>query len=180
MKKITIETEHGPIEYVPVNERIKQLKVDKVDYSSETEYKYFEAERMFIVKATLTVFSPNKERSYTGHASETVGEGNEANILSALENAETSAVGRALAFFGVGIDNAIASAEEIKKAVALSPDQVLAKLDEHLKTITTEGDLDKVAGDFQKKYADLYKQVAVRNRFKKRKGEIIAGSTLVK
>jgi hypothetical protein len=180
MKKITIETEHGPVEYVPVNERLKQLKAERVDYSLDTEYKYLDSERRFIVKATLTVFSPNKERSYTGHASEIVGEGNEANILSALENAETSAVGRALAFFGVGIDNAIASADEIKKVAPLSPDQVLTKLDEHLKTITTEADLDKVAGDFQKKYADLYKQVAVRNRFKKRKGEIIAGSTLVK
>jgi hypothetical protein len=180
MKKVTIETEHGPVEYVMVHERVRELKTRNLDHSLETEYKYFEAEKRFIVKATLTVFGPSKERVFTGHASEVVGEGGDANLLSALENAETSAVGRCLAFYGIGIDNAIASADEIKKVALLSPDQVLAKLDEHLKTITTEGDLDKVAGDFQKKYADLYKQVVVRNKFKKRKGEIIAGSTLVK
>lgn len=38
------------------------------------------------------------------------------NQTSMLENCETSAVGRALGFAGFGVDTAIASAEEIKKA----------------------------------------------------------------
>lgn len=40
------------------------------------------------------------------------------NKTSALENAETSAVGRALAFLGLGGDSSIASAEEVLRAIA--------------------------------------------------------------
>lgn len=38
------------------------------------------------------------------------------NKMSALENAETSAVGRALAFMGIGVIDSIASIDEINKA----------------------------------------------------------------
>ena len=53
----------------------------------------------------------------TGYASEKVGAGN-INKTSALENAETSAVGRALGFLGVGIAASIASADEVTNAAA--------------------------------------------------------------
>ena len=39
------------------------------------------------------------------------------NQTSHIENCETSAVGRALGFLGIGIDTAIASAEEVQTAV---------------------------------------------------------------
>lgn len=52
----------------------------------------------------------------TGHASEIEGSSN-VNKTSALENAETSAVGRALGILGIGIDSSIASAEEVSNAV---------------------------------------------------------------
>ena len=52
----------------------------------------------------------------TGHASEIEGSSN-VNKTSALENAETSAVGRALGILGIGIDTSIASAEEVGNAV---------------------------------------------------------------
>ena len=39
------------------------------------------------------------------------------NKTSALENCETSAVGRALGMLGIGIDGSIASADEVKNAV---------------------------------------------------------------
>jgi len=53
----------------------------------------------------------------TGHAAEIIG-ANYINKTSALENAETSAVGRALGNLGIGILGAggIASAEEVKKS----------------------------------------------------------------
>lgn len=38
------------------------------------------------------------------------------NLTNMLENCETSAVGRALGFAGFGVDTAIASAEEVKRA----------------------------------------------------------------
>jgi len=55
------------------------------------------------------------ERVFTGHAQEIEGT-NHINKTSALENAETSAVGRALAMMGIGVIDSIASVDEIKKA----------------------------------------------------------------
>lgn len=51
----------------------------------------------------------------TGHSQATVGDGY-INTTSAMENAETSAVGRALAFLGIGVIESVASADEINKA----------------------------------------------------------------
>ena len=53
----------------------------------------------------------------TGHASEKDGS-TFINKTSALENAETSNVGRCLGILGIGIDASIASAEEVGNAVA--------------------------------------------------------------
>jgi hypothetical protein len=72
----------------------------------------------YIVKATVT---PNPlqepEIYYTGLAAERDNTGF-VNKTSALENCETSAVGRALAFAGFGGEFAIASKEEVENAKA--------------------------------------------------------------
>ena len=69
---------------------------------------------------SATVF-PSKENNpdqyYTGHAAERDNTGF-VNKTSALENCETSAVGRALAFAGYGGGYAIASKEEVDNAKA--------------------------------------------------------------
>lgn len=53
-------------------------------------------------------------QTFTGHSQAVIGDGY-INKTSALENAETSAVGRALAMMGIGVIDSIASADEIKK-----------------------------------------------------------------
>jgi hypothetical protein len=65
-----------------------------------------------IVKATV---KPDAERVFTGYSQATWGDGM-VNKTAALENAETSAVGRALAFMGIGVIESIASADEVRKA----------------------------------------------------------------
>ena len=55
------------------------------------------------------------DKKFIGHAQEIIGS-SQVNITSALENAETSAVGRALAFAGLAVNGSIASADEINKA----------------------------------------------------------------
>lgn len=70
----------------------------------------------YIVKA-IVMPNPLQEPDifYTGHAAERDNTGF-VNKTSALENCETSAVGRALAFAGFGGDFAIASKEEVDNA----------------------------------------------------------------
>ena len=53
----------------------------------------------------------------TGHAQEKEGS-TFINKTSYIENAETSAIGRALGLLGIGIDTSIASAEEVSTAIA--------------------------------------------------------------
>jgi len=61
-------------------------------------------------------------RMFTGLAQEVVGQGN-VNKTAALENAETSAVGRALAMMGIGVLDSIASYDEMQKAGATQKQQ---------------------------------------------------------
>ena len=72
----------------------------------------------YVVKATV-IPNPIQEPEwvYIGHAAERDNTGF-VNKTSALENCETSAVGRALAFAGFGGDFAIASKEEVENAKA--------------------------------------------------------------
>ena len=103
---------HGK-EYVTVAERLRYLAEEKPGgYSIETGYDYFPERKMWVVKATLTL----GECLYTGLAQE-IETDKGINQTSALENAETSAVGRACAMAGIGIIEGVASADEVNKAL---------------------------------------------------------------
>ncbi len=104
-------------DYVPVHERIKWLN-EHYEYNIETDYQYFAERRMWVVKAKLTISGADRDYIYTGHAQEIESDNyKEVNHTSALENAETSAVGRACAMANIGIDGGIASADEVEKAI---------------------------------------------------------------
>jgi len=68
-----------------------------------------------IVKAKVIPDIEKPERYFNGYSQAVVGEGL-VNKTAALENAETSAVGRALGMFGIGVIESIASADEMTKA----------------------------------------------------------------
>lgn len=105
---------HGK-KYVQVKDRVKYLADHHADepYSIETEYEYYNDRQMWVVKAKLTL----GDSVYTGLAQEVESDDyRSVNKTSALENAETSAVGRACAMAGIGIVDAIASADEVHKA----------------------------------------------------------------
>jgi len=113
MKTINIKGK----EYVPVNERIKFLS-NNYKYSINTEYTYFEERKMWVVKASLVIYKDDRIYTYCGLAQEIESTNyKEVNYTSALENCETSAVGRACAMAGIGIDMSIASADEVNKAL---------------------------------------------------------------
>lgn len=99
-------------EYAEVNQRVKAFRSIYPEGQIIPELiKYADGEVVFKVIVgdgfgkTLSV----------GHAHEVVGS-TMINKTSALENCETSAVGRALGFIGLGIDTSIASYEEVSNA----------------------------------------------------------------
>jgi hypothetical protein len=101
---------HGK-EYYTVVERVNRLHdKTKGEYSLNTELVRYEG-GIVIMKATLT-FSGN---TFTGHAYEKEGS-TQINKTSALENCETSAIGRALASAGYG-GTEFASANEVENAI---------------------------------------------------------------
>lgn len=60
------------------------------------------------------------QRAFIGHSQATWDDGY-INKTSAIENAETSSIGRALAAMGIGVIESIASADEINKAETYKP-----------------------------------------------------------
>ncbi|WP_022824687.1 hypothetical protein [Hymenobacter norwichensis] len=113
----TVATKGGK-QYVEVKDRLLYLAHHfEGEYGIETDYRYFASRKMWVVKATLTLTQSGVTSTYTGLAQELETEKYGAvNNTSALENAETSAVGRALAMAGIGIESGIASADEVRKA----------------------------------------------------------------
>lgn len=98
--------------YSLINERVKYFKENVPDGVIRTELLNFNAD-MALFKAEIIV---NGTVVSNGHAFE---EKNSSfiNKTSYIENAETSAIGRALAFYGIGIDASIASYDEVANAI---------------------------------------------------------------
>lgn len=101
---------HGK-EYKTVALRVAEFRAAHPDYTIQTEL--IEANDVLVImKATISV---GGMVIATGYAEE-VRSASKINSTSALENAESSAVGRALAFFGLG-GTEIASADEVANAI---------------------------------------------------------------
>lgn len=109
-------------EYVMVKDRITAFHELYPKGSIQTKILSDHEDKVIIVRA-MVVPDPieNPGRFFTGHASETIGEGM-INKTSALENCETSAVGRALAFMGIGVVDSVASADEVHHAISKETD----------------------------------------------------------
>lgn len=109
--------------YVQVKDRIQYLS-DNYDgrYSMESDYQYYPERKLWVVKATLTVWDEKHEKCcvYNWLAQEIESDNyKQVNFSSALENAESSAWWRACASFWLWIttDWGIASADEMNKAL---------------------------------------------------------------
>ena len=109
MKKIQI---HGK-DYVMVKDRIIFFNENCPNGSITTELKA--TDNSFIFKAIITPDVEKPSRIFSGHAEEIIGS-SQINKTSALENCETSAIGRALGCMGIGVEESFASADEIKNA----------------------------------------------------------------
>jgi hypothetical protein len=100
-------------DYVPVNERLIQFWRQYPEGRVQTELLKWE-EGIVLMRAAVYSDRENPFPIATGHAYEKENS-NYINRTSAVENAETSAVGRALALAGYEIKRSIASQEEMAK-----------------------------------------------------------------
>lgn len=108
MKTINIKGK----EYVEVNERIKYFR-ENYDNTAILTYLLSDVDGKCTFKAEILV---DGECVAVGHAYEVEGS-SFINKTSYIENCETSAIGRALGIFGIGIDTSVASAEEVTNAI---------------------------------------------------------------
>lgn len=115
--------------YVLVSDRVLYFNENYLGGSITTELVSKPEDEMVVIKATV---KPNDKQTFTGYSQATWGEGY-INKTSALENAETSAVGRALAFMGIGVIESIASIDEINKTTTTKP--LSKNMRTHLETV---------------------------------------------
>lgn len=99
-------------DYIQVKDRVAAFREAIPDGTIHTEIMYQNEDRV-IMKATI--IDRDGVTIATGYAEE-VRAGSQINRTSYIENCETSAVGRALAFCGIGIIDSIASSEEVERA----------------------------------------------------------------
>jgi hypothetical protein len=106
-------------DYEPVEVRLEKFIKDYPSFRIATELEVVEATR-YIVKAYLFKDASDGVAWATGYAEETVSQRG-VNQTSALENCETSAIGRALANAGYAPKGKRPSREEMTKVVAAKP-----------------------------------------------------------
>lgn len=104
--------------YAEVNERVKGFRRLFPNGSISTQLiSIDESDNGKVCVFLATVADENGKALATGTAYEKENS-TYINKTSYIENCETSAVGRALGFLGIGIDTSIASSEEVQNAIA--------------------------------------------------------------
>lgn len=122
--------------YIPVNSRIEKFYADNPGGRILTDMVHLDGPdikgRMVVIKASIYL---GDLLVATGYAKEREGSYG-ANKTAFIENCETSAVGRALALFGMEVDKSIASREEMRNVKANEAE--IADLLGRIKTLAFE------------------------------------------
>lgn len=104
-------------QYVQVKDRINYFNEVFENGSIRTELLSEPSSNHYVVKATIVPDVKSPERYFNGLSQAELGKQG-ANFEAALENAETSAIGRAMAMMGIGVIDSVASVDEMHKAGA--------------------------------------------------------------
>tara|TARA_R100000278_G_scaffold14659_1_gene15250 strand:- start:73 stop:636 length:564 start_codon:yes stop_codon:yes gene_type:complete len=158
MKTINI---HGK-KYVEVNERIKYFRENYKGWSLTSDFIELTEQRC-VIKATVL----NEEGRIIGDgiAEETKGS-TYINKTSFVENCQTSAWGRALGSIGIGIDSSIASADEVKMAIAqkeTKPTKITNKQFEAMKSSIADGKQEVVKSRMKKYIFTKEQELEINN-----------------
>jgi len=137
-------------DYETVEVRLEKFIKDYPDFRIATELEVVEKDR-YIVKAYLYKTSTDSVAWTTGYAEEKVTDRG-VNSTSALENCETSAIGRSLSAAGYAAKGKRPSREEMSKVVAQKPakpavadvqDYWTTPVNEYMKVVDAPVTLDK-------------------------------------
>lgn len=125
-------------DYVPVNDRIKYFREHFPGYGIHTDL-LSNQDGVCVIRASIV--NPKGQIVSQGLATEKEGS-TFINKTSYLENCETSAVGRALGNFGIGIDDSVCSADELVNAINNQEDFDISKAKERLSECETIQDIN--------------------------------------
>jgi len=139
MKTVNIKGKN----YVEVNERLKYFREHFKGYSLLTDIVELSEERV-VIKAKI--ISEEGVEVANGLAYELAGS-SFINKTSYIENCETSAWGRALANFGIGLDNSVASADEVSQAI--EQHSIIDKAVAEIKAAKSKEDLKRIAEKYK-------------------------------
>jgi len=136
--------------YVMVKDRLIYFNEQYPKGTIETKLLSEPTNDLVIMKARVWPDCEQLNHHFDGTSQAIVG-GKGVNMTSALENAETSAVGRALAMMGIGVLDSVASGDEINKALTTNtPRLVTQKQVAYLRNVAGEiidsEDLEEING----------------------------------
>lgn len=165
-------------DYVLINERIKAFRSlpQYKDWSIETDIRLQSSDECLV---RCEIKNSIGELKATGHAYEVKGS-TYINKDSHIENCETSAIGRALGILGIGIDNSVASYEEVANVevrnkkpitqnVSIAPQEIIDKVTDTIRHLNT---IDEVVEAFDLFSKERKKYPSLTNIFTLKKQEI--------
>lgn len=168
----------GSKPYVPVSERVRYFNEAYPQGMIDTEI-VERKDNMVLMKAKVVPDSANPARYFIGYAQEEKGKGM-VNATSYIENCQTSAIGRALGIMGIGVEESIASADEIRNASIekepefsepteiVSTEEMLKEADEIPDLDETQALIDEIMKEGTSKgYTNGSVREAIEKKFKK-------------
>lgn len=145
--------------YVLVNDRVKAFRENYPGYALTTNIIDI-TDKKVVMKAEVT--DPDGRVLATGHAYE-MADSTYINKTSYIENCETSAWGRALGNFGIGIDGSMCSAEEVATAIINQEKMKQDEMDSSAKAKDPSGAADEKKKPTKKTAKNSAKTPPVRN-----------------
>ena len=155
--------------YITVNERLKYFRENYKGWSIVTEIINSDSE-ICLMKAEI--LDEYNDVMATGHAYEEA-QSSFINKTSHVENCETSAIGRALGCLGIGIDESVATFDEVATAINKQAEDKPWLSDKDFNRVMLEMNKESEKAKRSQMYQDLFKSYRIARRYKTQFEEIV-------